>query len=557
MKMRLRRLLLLLAACLAVSAGLSGFAGPILASTQTVAASSQCPKSPPGPKGRPPGASSRTLSAPGRVSARPPQTAQEFARDVLSEAVIPPHSAHTKIASSSILAKPAASPGIKGLTDIDGAYKVAEPESVVQAYEKTHLPRGARLEGTGSNCVHGTHSIVELLSVPVAGSHEYSAALTIGIASLGKNSTLLRIDAQVSWVANRPAAEKAQSSSTLRLTIFRSDQFGGNLTVTLSGAHERQVTGLLNSLPLAAAAQCAETDPLYQLQYGSATSGFQATGYGCAGTVLVDMKGKTAAPLRDTDRSVVRLLNTFLSANQRISGDNSAGGWAGWVNVNPPKPPGSYQSAFAMWTVPKVSCDFGEMAAASEWVGIDGFNESTVEQTGTETDCVLGQGTYGAWFELFGTNVDDGFAVDLPGNDHIHPGDRVSAQVVAGQGSGGSGFPGAGEYLFYMFNFTEGWSWQIIEPSSALTPAPPNQTLEWIVEQPSCFWVCQELAKYGLVSFTGMDLSLNTFAYPFGSAFPPSMFQGFPVDLVTGSTLKETGSSLVGGRTENVTFVHR
>jgi Peptidase A4 family len=471
--------------------------------------------------------------------------------------VIPAHSAHTKIASSSILAAPATSPGIKGLTDIDSAYKVAQPESAVLAYEKTHLPRGARLEGTGNNCIAGTHSLVLLLSVPVTGSHEYSAALAIGIASLGKNSSLLRVDAQVGWVANRSAAEKAQSSAPLRLTVYRSNQFGGNVTVTLSGAQERQVTGLLNSLPLAAATQCAEAEPLYQLQYGGASPAFQATGYGCAGAVAVAMKGKIAAPLRDTGLSVVRLLNKFLAANLRISGDNSAGGWAGWVNVNPPKPPGSYQSAFAMWTVPKVSCDFGEMAAASEWVGIDGFNESTVEQTGTETDCVLGQGTYGAWFELFGTPVDDGFAVDLPGNDHIHPGDRVSAQVVAGQGSGGSGFPGAGEYLFYMFNFTEGWSWQIIEPSSALTPAPPNQTLEWIVEQPSCFWVCQALAQYGQVSFTGMELSLNTFAYPFGPAFPPSKFQGFPVDLVTGGTLKETGSNLVNGNTENVTFVHK
>jgi hypothetical protein len=471
--------------------------------------------------------------------------------------VIPPHSVRATISATSILAKPVASPAVKGLTDIHSAYKVAQPASVVQAYEKGHLPRAARLEGTGSNCIHGTRSFNVFLSVPVTGSHEYSAALAIGIASLGSHSSLLRIDAQVSWVANRPAAEKAPGTSLSQLTIYRSGQFGGNVTVTLRGTRVLEVTSLVNSLPLSASAQCEERDPLYQLRYSSPNSSFQATGYGCAGAVLVTMNGKTAAPLRDPSFKVVRLLNSFLSANQKISGNNSTGGWAGWVNVNPPTPPGGYESAFAEWTVPKVSCDFGEMAAASEWVGIDGFNESTVEQTGTESDCVLGQGTYGAWFELFGTPVNDGFAEDLPGNDHIHPGDRVSAQVVAGQGSGGSGFPGHGQYLFYMFNFTEGWSWQIIEPVSALAPAPPNQTAEWIVEQPSCFWVCQALANYGHVSFTGMTVALNTFAYPFGPVFSPSTFPGFPVNLVTDGTLKETGSALVNGNVEAVTFVHK
>lgn len=54
-----------------------------------------------------------------------------------------------------------------------------------------------------------------------------------------------------------------------------------------------------------------------------------------------------------------------------------------------------------------------------------------------------------------------------------------------------------------------------------------------------------------------MFLTLNTFDYPFGSTFPPSMFPGTAVSLVTGSTLKETGSSLTGGNKEVVTFVHK
>ena len=505
----------------------------------------------------------RSLVAPEPVRVRPPGSAGAFARAVLREAVIPPGSVRAVIGRRSILAVPPANPAIKGLADLYRAYKIARPVSAVQAYEKTHLPRGARLAGVGRNCHEGAVSYFILLSVPVAGSHEYSAGLAIDIASLGARSSLLRVDAQVRWVPGRPAAEKARASARLRLTIYRSGQVGGNVTVTLRGASEREVTGLLNSFPVGAASQCAERDPLYQLDYASPGSRFVATGYGCAGTVLVAVDGRSAAPLQDRRLGLVRLMNSFLPARLRISRNNSAGGWAGWVSVSPPPPPtggGQYESAFANWTVPKVSCDFLEMAGASEWVGIDGFGESTVEQSGTQSDCVAGQGTYAAWWELFGTSVDGGIQVDLPGDDHIHPGDRVSVLVVAGHGSGDPAlfFPGEGTYLFTFENLTEHWGYQVIQPAQgALKPSPPNLTAEWIVEQPSCFWVCQALANYGTVNFTGMFLSLNKLDYPFGSVFPPSMFPGSAQSLVTGSTLKETGSSLVGGNEEDVTFVHK
>jgi hypothetical protein len=566
---------LLLLACLAVTTGLSALAGPALATPrplrmagQPSANSAGCPKAK--AKGSSVPASdtepARPVFAAAPVRAQP-QSAGEFARDVLAEAVIPPGSVRATISSRSILATPVANPAIKGLTDIYSAYKIPLSVSAAEAYEKAHLPRGARLAGSGGDCDHGVRSLTVLLTVSVAGSHEYSAGLAIGLVSLGRRSSLLRVDAQVMWVASRPAAEKAQASADLELTIY-GPQSVGNMTITLSGAQEREVTRFLNSLPIGAAADCAESDPLYRLQYVSAAGSpeFLATGYGCAGTILVDVDGKTAAPLHDGNLGLVRLIDSFRPDGLKIFEDASSGGWAGWVDT---LPPGSYQSSSATWTVPKVSCDPLENSAAVEWVGLDGFGESTVEQTGTQTFCEFGQDSYGAWWELFGTPVNGGALVNLPGNDHVHPGDQIFDQVVAGQGSpvagppGGPGFPGAGQYLFYMVNFTERWSFWVIEPPSALNPSPPDQTVEWIVEQPSCFWTCQALAQYGQVTFTGMDLTLNTFAYPFGPVFPPGdpdspgPFNGFSVNLVTGTTLKETGSSLAGGNREVVTFVHK
>jgi hypothetical protein len=38
---------------------------------------------------------------------------------------------------------------------------------------------------------------------------------------------------------------------------------------------------------------------------------------------------------------------------------------------------------------------------SSFWVGLDGFSSQTVEQTGSEVDCVHGQARYFGWFEMF------------------------------------------------------------------------------------------------------------------------------------------------------------
>ena len=82
--------------------------------------------------------------------------------------------------------------------------------------------------------------------------------------------------------------------------------------------------------------------------------------------------------------------------------------WAGWADPVPPSPH-LYQTVSASCTVPQVSCNFGDNWSAVEWVGLDGDGNSTVEQDGTSTQCIFGDDTYGARWELFGSNI----AVDI------------------------------------------------------------------------------------------------------------------------------------------------
>jgi hypothetical protein len=78
--------------------------------------------------------------------------------------------------------------------------------------------------------------------------------------------------------------------------------------------------------------------------------------------------------------------------------------WSGYAVTGPN---GSVTDVKASWKVPLVTCPTntanGSGGYAAFWVGIDGWSSSTVEQIGTDSDCVSLSGapytpTYYAWF---------------------------------------------------------------------------------------------------------------------------------------------------------------
>jgi hypothetical protein len=497
------------------------------------------------------------------VPAAKPTTGAKFAQSVLAKGVVPPHSkVTTRLGGATQEQSVAMKLGIKGLTDLSRAYAVSWPVSRVVAFEKSHIPGGTHLLGTGTNCLNGNNSSFEMLSVPVSGIHEFNGTLTIGMESTGAKTTLLRFDAQTSWVPSRPKSEVPPNGATLKLTVFNASPAVGNYTETLSAQQQKQVTSQLNSLPLAPAADCAQSAPIYELQYTGAPSSFDATGYECGGTVLISGAGKSESPLHDPSYKLIGLLQTYVPKGISLKPSNGTStNWAGWANALPPSPH-LYQTVSANWTVPKVSCGFLESSSAVEWVGIDGTGNGnvTVEQDGTSTQCIGGSGTYLAWWELYGSSVANGYQVNLPGYDHVYPGDRMTVATIAGQGSGGPGYtvpaPPAGSYLFTITNLTEHWSWYVI--AGPVNSHPFQSTAEWITEQNSCFWVCNSLANYGTVNYTSMRVGDNTFAFPFGAlTTPASEPGGEEIDLIAGPTLKETGSPLgAGGDSETTTWFH-
>lgn len=85
----------------------------------------------------------------------------------------------------------------------------------------------------------------------------------------------------------------------------------------------------------------------------------------------------------------------------------------------------TFTEAQGSWIQPTASCELKghQFALAAFWVGLDGYNNRTVEQTGTEADCEGRQPIYYAWYELYPERL---FVIEKP----VQPGDELHATVT-------------------------------------------------------------------------------------------------------------------------------
>jgi hypothetical protein len=74
------------------------------------------------------------------------------------------------------------------------------------------------------------------------------------------------------------------------------------------------------------------------------------------------------------------------------------------------------------WTTPSVTCN-AEDQITSNWVGLDGFNSSTVEQLGTISWCFQGKPIYFTWFEMSPNGATEVGTT-------LQPGDKIAASVT-------------------------------------------------------------------------------------------------------------------------------
>ena len=153
--------------------------------------------------------------------------------------------------------------------------------------------------------------------------------------------------------------------------------------------------------------------------------------------------------------------------------------WSGYAVTGNP---GSVTDVKASWVVPAVTCSAGQTQYSSFWVGIDGYSDNTVEQTGTDSDCQNGVPTYYAWFEFYPHPMMQVNTLT------VHANDVISAEAK---------YVGNNRYQVTVTDIT---THQSFSDTSRLSSAQ-RASAEWIAEAPSSIGGVLPLANFGVADF--------------------------------------------------------
>jgi len=192
-------------------------------------------------------------------------------------------------------------------------------------------------------------------------------------------------------------------------------------------------------------------------------------------------------------------------ASGLLNTTDTSSNWAGYAIT------GSQVNAVGgTWVVPTASSSPAN-ANSAVWVGIDGFNDSTVEQIGTTEQVVNGKASYNAWVEFFGDASAGGakgpLYFETPIALTVNPGDTISAAVVFESSTSSTS-----SFLFEIKDVpanggpTETWS----QTLSTQYVVPQRASGEWIVEAPGGSNGEFTLANIGTVQFSQAWATVGT-----------------------------------------------
>ena len=149
--------------------------------------------------------------------------------------------------------------------------------------------------------------------------------------------------------------------------------------------------------------------------------------------------------------------------------------WSGYAVTG-----SGFNSITGSWVVQTVALS-KKATYSSQWIGIDGFNDSNLIQTGTESDSANGSTRYDAWWEILPA------AETVIPSLTVKPGDHMSASVTHGSGS---------SWTIVISDTSTGQSYTTVQAYTG-----PQTSAEWIEEAPSVGGRIATLANYGLTTF--------------------------------------------------------
>ena len=148
---------------------------------------------------------------------------------------------------------------------------------------------------------------------------------------------------------------------------------------------------------------------------------------------------------------------------QHEDGSVESTNWSGYAVTGT-----SFTSAEGSWIEPNITCNSSsDTELAAFWVGLDGYNDNTVEQTGTLAGCVNGSIEHIAWYEFYPKEA----IVEIP-SVTVNPGDKISTSVKYS----------LKKFTLTITNETTGKKYTTRGTQSGTQRA----SAEWIAEAPCC-----------------------------------------------------------------------
>ncbi len=191
--------------------------------------------------------------------------------------------------------------------------------------------------------------------------------------------------------------------------------------------------------------------------------------------------------------------NTLTAYSTVVSGN--------WAGVAESDTAHNFTSVGAMFNMPtSLACNSTADLIAG-WVGLNGYINSYVEQTGVVMSCATGSPTFQAWYEMY-----PAYPVYLSTATYpVSPGDTIIASVSNNVGS----------YTLNIWDYTKGWTYSTTQVQSGQTTAT---SAEAVVEVPSGY----SNPGYGTLTFAAMGGNMTPGGNGTVFAQAPSPTSGYP-----------------------------
>jgi Peptidase A4 family len=208
-----------------------------------------------------------------------------------------------------------------------------------------------------------------------------------------------------------------------------------------------------------------------------------------------------------------------LPFNRLGNGTVASTNWSGYAVQSASK----FTNVTGTWVQPSVTCSSSSDQYAAFWAGIDGYTSDSVEQIGTDSDCVgRNSPSYYAWYEMYPAG-----SVDISTSKYpVGAGDTLTGTVSV---SGST-------FTLSLKDSTRGWTYTTTKTGSGLA----QSSAELIAESPEiCSFTCRlaQLSDFGTVNFTSADAAVS------GGTEEP--FSSFTYDSGPQEIVMETSSGTV------------